>query len=231
MSLIELPSNDDDREANESRFNRRIPLKALLAFFAGLGLTFSLAGTISIGSGEDFELGQRSFNVGTCVTAPIDVIPTVTLSEGSAFLSQFTVTGINPVTCDNRVFRILPFDTSEPNLPIPVLDTEDSGTTPDQTFIDVHINSGQFLASPSSLLSETSLATLSRSDGSTSVRISSWSSGASLIEVVSGGQGRTLKSTVDSLSGLSISFQIRLYPSVEISGYGRTDIELLNPAT
>jgi len=228
-NLIDLPPGEDEENYSEGSTQdaKRI------AFYAGIGLvvaiavSFSLAASINISGSESFELGQRTYDVGTCATTPVQIVPKVTMVDGSKILSQFTVTGINPVTCDNRMFRIKPFDTG--GSPILIVDTSAAGI-PDQPWIDIFISGGEFRASSAGSVSITTDSSLSRTGGSPSIRRSvlTPAGGTSTVEIFSGGQGRTLKSTEDALDGLAISFQVRFSPTVSISGYGRTDLELSN---
>jgi len=226
--LIDLPPNEEDESSETSKPSlRKILLQAGIGLLVALAFTFSLAGTINIGGGEAFELGRRSFDVGTCATGPVQIIPKVTLSGAQSIFSQFTVTGISPVTCDGRIIRILPFDTS--GAPIAIIDGPDTGAVPDQAYVDVFVSGGEFLASSGGSVAATTDATLSRTTGESSIRRGTSTPGATTIEVFSGGQGRTLKSSEDALAGLAISFQVRWSPTVVISNYGRTDVELRFP--
>jgi len=226
--LINLPPSEDDEYSERSDNGvRKVLLQAAIGVLVAIVFTFSLAGTISIGGGEEFELGRRSYDVGTCATGPVQIIPKVVLSGGQSVFSQFTVTGISPVTCAGRIIRILPFDSS--GVGIAIVDGPDSGVIPDQAYVDIFISGGEFLASSGGSVTAATDATLTRSTGQTAIRKSISSPGATTIEVFSGGQGRTLKSSEDELSGLAISFQIRWSPNVVISGYGRTDVELRLP--
>ena len=226
--LINLPPNDEDESAGDLKPSaRKIFLQAAIGFLVAVTFVFSLAGTINIGGGEAFELGQRSYDVGTCATGTVQIIPKVTLVGAQSNFSQFTVTGISPVTCAGRVIRILPFDIA--GVGIAIVDGPDSGDNPDQSYIDIFVSGGEFLASSGGSVSSVTDSTLSRSTGQSSIRRSTFTPGATTIEVLSGGQGRTLKSSEDALAGLAISFQVRWSPIIEITGYGRTDVELRFP--
>lgn len=227
--LINLPpSEDEEFEGSSEGSIRRVLFQTAIGALIAIVFTFSLAGTISIGGGEEFELGRRSYDVGTCATGPVQIVPKVTLVGGQSVFSQFTVSGINPVTCAGRIIRILPFDTS--GIGIAIVDGPDSGATPDQAYVEIFVSGGEFLASSGGSVTSTTDATLTRSTGPTSIRKSTTTPGATTIEIFSGGQGRTLKSSEDALSGLAISFQVRWSPTVVIAGYGRTDVELRLPA-
>ena len=229
MNLIELPpGGDEEREVSRGRGVKKTLIQTVIALAVAVTISFSLAGTISIGNNENFELGQRSYDVGTCATGRVQIIHKTSIVETGTVLSQFTVSGISPTICDGRVIRILPFDTS--NSPIPIIDTADPGLTPDQTYVDIFVAGGEFLASSPGTLSNAVEPSLTRSsNGSTSIKKSTWSPGGTTIDIYSGGQGRTLKSTDNDLEGLAISFQVRISPTVAITGYGRTDIELRIP--
>lgn len=228
-NLFQIPHNENDESPRSSSRYRPILIRGALGLFIAISFTFSLAASISIGDGQEYELGQSSYDVGTCATGVVQVIPKATLQDSATMLSQFTVSGINPVTCEGRILRILPYDTT--GGAIAIVDTGDSGDEPDQAFLDIHISGGEFRASSGGAVLETTDATLTRSTGQTSIRKSTYTPGATTIEVFSGGKGRTLKSTEDALEGLAISFQVRLTPSVSILGYGRTDLELRFPAS
>lgn len=228
-NLFQIPTNDEDGNEKRHSNSRIILTRALIGLFVAISFTFSLAASVSIGDGQEYELGQSSYDVGTCATGVVQVIPKVILNDSITSLSQFTVSGIDPVTCEGRILRILPFDTS--GSAIPIVDTEDSGEVPDQAFLDIYISSGEFRASSGGSVTVTADSTLTRSSGQTSIRKSSYAPGATSIEVFSGGSGRTLKSTEDALEGIAISFQVRFTPNVAITGYGRTDLELRFPPT
>lgn len=226
-NLFNIPTNRDDENLESSSPWVEVLVKAGIGLFIALSFSFSLAASISIGDGEEYELGQRSYDVGTCATGIVQVIPKADLQDSATTLSQFTVTGINPVTCEGRILRILPFDVS--NLAIAIVDTADPESDPDQAYVDVHMSGAEFRASSGGELSAVTDASLTRSTGQTSIRQSTFSPGATSIRVYSGGRGQTLKSSEDALQGLAISFQVRLDPGVVISGYGRTDLELRFP--
>lgn len=234
MNLIDIPPNQDD-DSNSSGLGRGRDLRKLLlqlgiALFVGVTITFSLAGSITLGTGEAFELGLRNYDVGTCAKDPVQVIPRTLITDTGTFLSQFTVSGLDPYTCDGRVIRILPFDDS--NSPIPLIDTPDEGSSPDQAFVDIYVSSGEFLANRSESATVATVSTLIRTTGGTQLLRSSLSIDTATVVVYSGGQGRTLKSSEDVLAGLAISFQVRVFPAAQIptpSGYGRTDFEIRMP--
>lgn len=230
-NLIDLPPGEDEegyRKTLAGSGIKKILFQAGIGLVVAIAVSFSLAGTINIGGGESFELGQRTYDVGTCATTPVQIVPKVVLVDSTRVLSQFTVTGINPITCDNRMIRIKPFDTG--GAPILIVDTGAAGD-PDQPWIDVFMSEGEFRASSGATVSVvTNDSSLTRTGGSPSIRRSVFApaGGTSTVEIFSGGQGRTLKSSDNALEGLAISFQIRFTPTVTISGYGRTDLELSN---
>lgn len=230
MNLIDIPPNEDFEEEYDSPKSRgygKLLVKLGIGIFVGISITFSLAGSITLGSGQAFELGLRNYDVGTCADDLVQVIPKTSITETGTALTQFTISGINPITCEGRVIRILPFDNS--GTAIPLIDTTDAGSTPDQTYVDIFVSAGQFLANLGESATVTTVSTLNRTNGATQIFRSLFSSDSSTVAVYSAGLGRTLKSSEDDLSGLAISFQVRISPAVYIlfpSSYGRTDLEL-----
>ena len=230
--LIDLPPGEDEdnalsESASRSRNRRRGVFRFLIAAFAGISITSALAGTITIGGGESFELGRRSFNVGSCAENSVRIDVKVEEVSGTKYLSQFTVSGIDPFRCDGRVVKLRPFDTS--NNPIEFIDIN-GDPDPDLALLEVFISGREFRTSSGGVLSDSTTALLSLTTGSPRLRLSTLETGTSTIHLYSGGLGRTLKSSEDALAGLGIAFQARILPRVEIVGYGRTDIEILQPS-
>jgi hypothetical protein len=228
-SLIDLPPGEDEDDAHSeraarSRHRRRGVFRFLIAALAGISISSALAGTITIGGGESFELGRRTFNVGSCAENSVRIDVKVEEVGGTKYLSQFTVSGIDPFRCDGRVVKLRPFDTS--NNPIKFIDIN-GNALPDLAVLEVFISGREFRTSSGGVLSDSTTALLTQTTGSPRLRLSTLQSESTTVHLFSGGLGRTLKSSEDALAGLGIAFQARIQPRVEIVGYGRTDIEIL----
>jgi hypothetical protein len=220
-NLIDLPPGEDESKNSISSGKRRIP-QFLIAILVGVSISSALAGSISISGGESFELGRRSFDVGSCAENSVQVDVKVTEINGARYLSQFTVSGINPFRCNDRVIKLRPFDSS--NNPINFIDI--NGGEPDLAVLEVFITDREFRTSRGGVLSDTNTALLSLTTGSSRIRLSTLETGTTTVDLFSGGLGRTLKSSEDTLSGIGIAFQAQIRPSVLIVGFGRTDIEI-----
>lgn len=228
-NLIELSPGEDESGHSPQPRPRRV-FRFFIAILVGVSISSALAGSISIGGGESFELGRRSFDVGSCAENSVRVDVKVEEIGGTKYLSQFTVSGINPFRCDGRVVKLRPFDTASPAQPIKFIDV--NGGEPDLAVLEIFISGREFLTAQGGTLSDSSSALLSLTTGSPRIRLSTLETGTTTVDLFSGGLGRTLKSSEDALSGLGIAFQAQIRPKVAIVGYGRTDIEIsLLPAT
>lgn len=223
-SLFQLPPGEDETGA-PTVSPRKKAIRFLVAILVGVSISSALAGSISIGGGESFELGRRSFNVGSCAENSVRVDVKVEEINGTKYLSQFTVSGIDPFRCDGRVIKLRPFDTSSPAQPIKFIDV--NGGEPDLAVLEVFISGKEFLTTQGGVLIDTTTSLLSLTTGSPRIKLGSLETGTTTIQLFSGGLGRTLKSSEDALGGLGIAFQARIIPKVIIVGYGRTDIEIL----
>lgn len=232
--IINLPRGEDENESKTP--SRRVrTIRISVSILVGVAVASSLAASITIGGGLSLEFGQRNYDVGTCAPGTVQIQPTTTGSAGNLSLVHLTVTGINPIACDNRIIRLSPFDIDSPNnlqTALPILDTDGNGSL-DQDYLEIYVSDGDFRAAQNAVLSDTSTvgAVLRETTGSSTIRVSTYQfpNGGSTLHVYSGGKGKTLKSTENLVSGWAIAFQVKIVPQVPIPtgrGYGRTDIQI-----
>lgn len=232
-SLFDLPRGDDEQLGRPSSKRSQF-IRLWVSIIVGVAIASSLAASITIGSGEALELGQRRYNVGTCAESSVQIQPKTVTISGTTYLTQLTVTGINPIACDNTRIRLSPYDSNPANgvqSALLTIDTNDADSEPDQSYIDIFASGGEFRASNGGAVTSTTDTLLRLTSGSTSIRVSTYHppETSTAITVFSGGQGKTLKSSEDVISGWAISFQVRLDPGAALAtgrSYGRTDIQL-----
>ena len=111
MKTLNLGSDDEPVIKKKSK-NRNLKIALGLAaviLIPTIGST--LAGTITIGTGNSVEFGQGSTTTISCDSDGITVVPSTVLTSGTFNLESITVTGIADA-CNTKKFTIKVLDSS-----------------------------------------------------------------------------------------------------------------------
>ena len=111
MKTLNLGSDDEPVIKKKSK-NRNLKIALGLAaviLIPTIGVT--LAGTITIGTGNSVEFGQGSTTTISCDSDGITVVPSTVLTSGTFNLESITVTGIADA-CGTKKFTIKVLDSS-----------------------------------------------------------------------------------------------------------------------
>ena len=129
---MEILKFSDSPSPNRSNNNRRKPAGMIVAgvLVAMMGMSTTLAGTITIGTNNKVEFGQGVVTTAACDTDGFTLTPSSSYETSTATfkVSAMKLEGINGPSCHGKTFTVSAYDSSKNLITMGAKDTDTART-------------------------------------------------------------------------------------------------------